>query len=590
MPTNESRLESLKKLWDHFSKKKKKQLILVLALMTAGTFLELISVGAVLPFLAVLVSPETITKNDTWKQFIPGEILNNPTELLIVFSIGFILTVLLSGIARFLLIFMNAKMAHAIGADISCEIYRRTLYQPYIIHTQRNASEIIAAIIEKSNTVVGHTVMPILSIISAAITLTAVFIAISYLNATLAIATLCTFGTIYGIILASTKSSIASHSKMIDKTQDKIVKILQEGLAGIRETIIDSTQEKSFKEYKNLVHPMRSALASVQIHSASPRVIVETIAIIALSLSAFNLDRTNGTGFIEVIPIIGTLTLGIQRLLPIIQQGYAALTLVRGSRASLEATLQLLDQPLPDPTPAETYITFERKIEVRNLSYKYAHESNHVLNNISFQIKKGARVGIIGKTGSGKSTLLDLVMGLLHTQGCEIMVDDTPITSNNSNTWHKRIAHVPQSIFLIDASITENIAFGENAETIEIENVKNAAKLAKVDAFVEKLPDGYSTIVGERGVRLSGGQRQRIGIARALYKNADVLVFDEATSALDIQTEREIMDSLDSLNRNITIISIAHRLSTLERCDFVIELDKGSISRIATYQEIINAT
>ncbi|MDA9094178.1 ATP-binding cassette domain-containing protein [Methylophilaceae bacterium] len=254
----------------------------------------------------------------------------------------------------------------------------------------------------------------------------------------------------------------------------------------------------------------------------------------------------------------------------------------------MRETLALLDQPvdLNLTQPNERLIEFNDALSFSNASFRYEGETEYVLNNLNFSIKKGYQVGFIGTTGSGKSTLLDLVMGLLDPTEGNFKVDDIVISSKNKRSWQRRVAHVPQSIYLSDTSVAQNIAFGVDHNDIDYERVKDAAKRAQVDTVIEALPEQYNTFIGERGVRLSGGQRQRIGIARALYKNADVIIFDEATSALDSDTEEAVMNAINHLGGELTILIIAHRLSTLKKCNLIIKLENGNVVGSGAYQNM----
>jgi len=255
----------------------------------------------------------------------------------------------------------------------------------------------------------------------------------------------------------------------------------------------------------------------------------------------------------------------------------------------LQDTLELLDQPLPayasEPRPAP--IAFRHSIDLKGLRFRYTPVGPLVLNELNLTIPKGARVGFIGKTGSGKSTLLDIVMGLLLPNEGAMLVDGVAISTQNHRAWQANIAHVPQAIFLSDSTIAENIAFGVPANQIDQSRMRAAAEQAQIAQTIDTWDKQYETMVGERGVRLSGGQRQRIGIARALYKQANVIVFDEATSALDNETEQAVMQAIDSLGGELTILIVAHRLTTLKNCSQIVELDAGAVKRVGSYAEII---
>jgi len=275
-------------------------------------------------------------------------------------------------------------------------------------------------------------------------------------------------------------------------------------------------------------------------------------------------------------------------LLPALQQTYNSYTSFTSAHASFLDVLRLLDQPMHEVNSQSSYIPFEKKIKLKNLSFRYPGESSWALRNINIEIDKGSCIGFIGTTGSGKSTLIDIIMSLLSTEEGFMTVDDHPVNNKNKRAWRKKISHVPQSIYLSDSSIEENIAFGIPRENINHQKVKKAAELAKISGFIENLKHSYKTHIGEHGAKLSGGQRQRIGIARALYKDSDVMIFDEATSALDSETEQAVMDSIGNLKKKITIIVIAHRLTTLKKCDYIVQMDSGCIINVGSYSEVIN--
>jgi ATP-binding cassette, subfamily B, bacterial PglK len=278
--------------------------------------------------------------------------------------------------------------------------------------------------------------------------------------------------------------------------------------------------------------------------------------------------------------------------LPAMQQVYSAWASIAGSHALLEDTLDLLDQPLPvdASSPAPRPLPFEREIRFEKVRFRYTAEGPWVIDNLNLVISKGARVGLVGGTGSGKSTMLDLLMGLLRPNEGLITVDGRPLDGSRIRAWQACIAHVPQAIFLADTTLAENIAFGVPAGEIDQERVRRAAQFAQIYQFIDSMPKGFESLVGERGVRLSGGQRQRIGIARALYKEASVLVLDEATSALDNSTERLVMDAIQGISRELTIIMIAHRLSTVQRCDTIVELEHGRLVAQGPYEQLLSSS
>jgi ATP-binding cassette subfamily B protein len=315
---------------------------------------------------------------------------------------------------------------------------------------------------------------------------------------------------------------------------------------------------------------------------------MESLGLVLIAVLAFTLVNKPG-GIVEAIPLLGLIGLGAQRLLPIIQQAYAAWSGMLSTQGVLIDVLGYLDQKMPETPDQDSLLPFYHSLNLKDVSFSYGLEKATVIESCNLEIKKGTCVGFIGRTGSGKSTILDLLMGLLSPTSGYLKVDNQEVNNENRRQWQKHIAHVPQSIFLTDSTIAQNIAFGQFDGEIDYSRLRDAAKKAQLSDFIESLPHKYETVVGERGVQLSGGQRQRIGIARALYKNADVIILDEATSALDIHTEASLMDVIESLGHEMTIVVVAHRLTTLKRCDLIYELNNGSISKAMNYREIIEA-
>ena len=373
---------------------------------------------------------------------------------------------------------------------------------------------------------------------------------------------------------------------MVSRQSSAVIKALQEGLGGIRDILLDGSQETFCKIFQKADFALRKAQSNNLIMAQSPRFLMESFGIVIIAAISIFIVTERGD-IAEAIPVLGALAMGAQRLLPLMQLIYASWSLIQGSYRSIEDTLDLLDQPLPKYIDKHKgSLVFKKSLRLDAISFGYL-KKELILKNISMEIVKGSRVGFIGLTGSGKSTLLDVVMGFLLPQSGRLLVDNKVINDRNRRAWQSHVAHVPQSIFLSDASIAENIAFGVATQDIDYELVAEAASCAQLGDFINQLPDGYKTSVGERGVRLSGGQRQRIGIARALYKQPDVLIFDEATSALDSKTEKLVMNTIQQLSNEITVLIIAHRLSTLKVCNKIVELSEGKVSRVGTFNEIV---
>lgn len=577
----------LVRLWRHLSKRRQHQFYLLVVLMVMSAFAELISLGAVLPFLSVLIAPDRILDQHFIAEFAKFWGITSGSQLILPITVMFALAALIAGIFRILLLWLSTRLVFASGADLSMEVYRRTLYQPYSVHLARNSSEVISGITGKVGNVVV-VLYQLVAIISSTILLAFTLLALIFINPAVAYIAAVGFGTIYGLITWISRRKLYKNSQSIAREQTQVIKALQEGLGGIRDVLLDGTQPVYCEIYRKSDQQFRKAQGDNNFISQSPRYVLESIGIVLIAALAYGLSQEAG-GISTALPVLGALALGAQRMLPTLQQMYSAWSSILGSQVVLLDTIALLEQPVPaevlqsPPKP----LLIKNTIRFDNVRFRYENDAPWILDGIDLVIPKGARVGFIGRTGSGKTTTLDLLMGLLTPNEGRLLVDDEVISGLNIRAWQQTIAHVPQSIYLSDATMAENIAFGIPLSEVDLDRVQTAAKQAQISDFIESNPKGYEAHVGERGIRLSGGQRQRIGIARALYKQASVLVFDEATSALDNATERSVMDAIAGLSQDLTILLIAHRLTTIKRCDIIVHLEGGRVVAQGTYHELI---
>lgn len=573
--------ELLHELWQYFESDKRKSFVGLLLLMFLASFAEVMSLGVVLPFLGMLVAPEQVFDFAVVRILADYLQVSSPKDLQLPLTIIFSFAALFAGFMRLFLLKKTINFSVMVGADFSSSIYKRTLYQPYEVHSSRNSSEVINSITTKINTIVYGVVLPMLTIISSILMLVFVLTALLLIDPIIAILAIIGFGSLYVIITLMTRRIISINSIKIARESTKVVKFLQEGMGGIRDILIDGNQKIYCQMYRKSDYPLKKAQGENQFIAGSPRFVIESISMIFIAIFAYVLINQSNS-IVSVIPILGTFAIGAQRMLPVLQQAYAALTNIRGSKESLKDVVELLNQPMPNYLIQEecSSITFNKEITLDQVCFNYKSNNSSVLQNINLKIKKGGKIGFVGSTGSGKSTLLDIIMGLLVPTKGQMLIDGVSITVANAQSWQKNIAHVPQAIFLSDDTIEANIAFGIPQDRIDINRIKKAAKEARLDELIETWPDKYKTFVGERGARLSGGQRQRIGIARALYKRASVIILDEATSALDSETENQIMNTIESLDDSITVLIIAHRTTTLRNCNKIVEIQSGEIHKI----------
>lgn len=578
----------LLKLFRHISGRRRYQFGLLAGLILVSAFMEVVSLGAVFPFLGILVAPDRVLNNPIVADAALAWGMTSADQLMLPLTIAFAAAAILAAVIRTLLLWASTRLAVSCGSDLSIEVYRRTLYQPYQVHVARNSSWVISGITNKVNGVVFGVLLPLLTLVSSTVLLAGIILTLLAIDPMVASVAAIGFGVSYALITWVSRRRLHRNSQRIAYEQTQVIKALQEGLGGIRDVLLDGTQPVYCEVYRKADRPLRLAIGNNAFISGSPRPIMEALGMTLIAALAYALSLQVG-GIATALPMLGVLALGAQRLLPALQQIYAAWASIAGSHATLTDTIKLLDQPLPaeQMQPAPHPLPFHDAIRFDAVRFRYAGDGPWVLDGLNLTIPKGARVGIVGSTGCGKSTTLDLLMGLLIPTEGEVQVDGQLIGGIRVRAWQQTIAHVPQSIFLADSTLAENIALGVPCEAIIMGRVRQAASQAQIADFIESLPEGYQTSVGERGIRLSGGQRQRIGIARALYKRASVLVFDEATSALDNATEQTVIEAIESLNRDLTILLVAHRLSTVQNCDIIVEMEHGRVVAQGTYKQLI---
>ena len=564
-----------RKIFGSIPKRRQWQFLLLFALMILSAMAEVVSLGAVIPFLGILSDPEQAIQQPLVSKLIDWFGLGSGNELRFQLTALFTTTAIIAGLVRFVLIYVTARVNFGMVHEIGSEVYRRTLCQPYSIHIQRNSSEIIGAIGKVD--VVHGTTMSLLTMTSSILMAVSIVATLIYIDPLVSLAALIGLGAIYTVISLATRKRLNRNSRVINQAYGSRVKTIQEGMGGVRDIILDHSQGIFAEQFDRVDWPMRKAQASTSIIDSSPRFGIEALGMVLIASLAYALTIRDGT-LASVLPVLGALALGAQRLMPLIQGIYRSFVFLAGNQKVSHEVAKLLQQPIAKELETAVELRpFKDIIELANVSFRYQPESPEVLKNLSLTIPKGSRVGFVGETGCGKSTLIDLIMGLLQPTTGRFLVDGAEIDGAARLGWQQNIAHVPQSIFLRDASFVENIAFGVPKAIIDLERVKTAAAQSQIADFIEKGPQGYAGIVGERGVRLSGGQRQRIGIARALYKNSQVLILDEATSALDAATEAAVIKSVLSTNPELTVLMIAHRLSTLDECDFIVKIQDGQV-------------
>lgn len=577
-------VSQIKELWKFFTPERKRSYFFIVFFMIAAAIAELVSIGSVLPFLAVLTNPESVLDLPYIGQYLN---FKDASELILVATIVFATAAVLSGAIRLLLLRRLTNLSFITGSEIATLAYSKALQRSYSDHVQSNSSELISTITGKTHSAIFTTLIPVLTIISSIFIISIILSALIFFSPYIAITSIFCITLIYIIISIFSRRKLVEGSQIIAKKNDELIRILQESLGGIREIIIDNTYNLYIDSYKKIDFEFRMAQSSRTIIGQSPRYWMEAIGMVVIAFFSYYLAQ-NSDSFVSVVPILGTIALAAQRMLPVIQLAYGSWANIQSGSYSMEDILDLLNEDVCslDTKELDSDLSFKNDIVLENVNFYHKDSINPTLEGINLKIIKGQKIGIVGETGSGKSTLMDIMMGLLTPSSGKIFIDGVHITTNNLKKWQSKLSHVSQSIFLVDATVNENIAFGISEECMNVALIEESAKVSESFEFIHKLSNGLKSRVGERGAQLSGGQLQRIGIARALYKEKELIFFDEATSALDLSTENKIMSNIFESKTNITIIMIAHRLETLKNCDFIVELKDGKIKGIKDYNEL----
>jgi len=563
---------------------RRRQFYRLVALIFVGALAELATIGAVIPFLTLLARGSSIEGAGSAAVLFRWLGAGTAREQLLAVTILFAVVAVAAASARLTLLRAIQNFVYGVGHEISVEVQRRILFQPYSFHIHRNTSSIVSAL-EKNDVLIFDTLMPLTQAASAAVIAIFIIAGLIAIDPIVAIITAAVFSAIYLVVTKFAHRRLVRNSEAVVRSYDERVKIVQESLGGIRDVIVDNNQAAYLRQFEAVDSNLSAARASTNFISGAPRFVIESLGMVAIAGLALVMSQREG-GLAAALPILGAIALGTQRVLPLIQQIYNGWSLAAGSVSAVSEVLALLRLPLDRESMSRSRVKplpLRDRIALDRVSFAYPTRRGRALSEVTIEIPRGSMIALTGPTGSGKSTLADLLMGLVDPDDGRVLIDSTPLTSRNRRRWQRSIGHVPQAIFLSDSSIASNIAFGVPKAKLDLERVADAARKAQIDDFIRSLPDGYHTPVGERGVRLSGGQRQRLGIARAIYKDAPVLILDEATSALDDATEAAVIATMEQLRaEGRTIVVIAHRASTISRCDHVVRLHNGRLVESTT--------
>lgn len=585
----------IKQLFQLLTPEQRKRFYGLQVLVILMAVMELFGIASIGPFMALVAEPKLIETNHTIATIYQFSGLQSTNQFLFATGLSVLVALGLASAISIITTWRLSLFAMQTGTEISDRLYTHYLNQDWLFHASGSSAQLTKQVTTESSRVTHSILQPLMQLNARLVLAILIGTSILLYNPVIAITGLAIFISGYVIIYRLVKNRLLINGERLSETSTLRFRLMNEGFGGIKDILLLNRTQDFIEQFNESGKTQARAQAVNSTLSQTPRYFMELIAFGAMIGLVLVLLKMHDGILSQVLPVLAVYALAGFKLLPALQQIYGSVTTIKGNASAFEAIKPDLiasqNQIHPQPKQAQETLKLNTHdytaICLQGISFTYPNASKPALDDINLTIPLNTTVGFVGESGSGKSTAIDLILGLIKPGKGELKLDNTPITEENKQAWQANIGFVPQSIFLSEGSIAENIAFGIKKSEINLEQVKQALKLAHLEELVNSLPDGLNTKVGERGVKLSGGQRQRIGIARALYNNASVLVFDEATSALDGITEKIIMDAIHELSGQRTIILIAHRLKTVQKCDQIFLMKKGSLVDQGSYSELI---
>lgn len=586
-------MQTFKKFLFLLNTREKKTASLLLIMTFVMALLDMIGVASIIPFVAVLTNPGLIETNSILNMMFQVSNffgINNNQQFLFILGVFVFLILLFSLFFKSLVIFVQARFISMREYSIAKLVVEKYLHQPYSWFLNRHSAEIGKTILSEIANVVSGGLGPLMDIITKGLISIAIITLLILVDPILALIISFVIVGTYGLLIYFIRSYLSQIGKQNLKNNELRFIAISDAFGALKEVKVGGLEQYYIKQFSDPARSLAQKRATAIISKQLPHFILEAIAFGGiLIIILYMMAQTNS--FNDTLPIISLYAFAGYRLMPAIQgiySGFNNLTFVTPSINRLYEDLKNI-KPINNFNQDRSILYVNKKISLKNIHFCYPNASQMTLNDISLTIPAKSTVGFVGRTGSGKTTVADVILGLLQAQKGTLEIDENIITTQNSRSWQRAVGYVPQQIYLTDDTIAANIAFGVEPKDIDQNMIEKVSKIAKLHNFViNELPNKYQTTIGERGVRLSGGQRQRIGISRALYHNPTVLILDEATNSLDIETEQAVMDAVNNLGKNLTIILIAHRLNTLKNCDIIFKLDKGQLVGQGSYKELIN--
>ena len=585
-------LSVIKELFSLLSEKQRKNFYLLQFLVLLMAFTELLGIASIAPFMALVGDPSLLQGEGIYSKLYQFSGLNSPVDFVFTTGCLVLLMLTISTIVSMLTTWRLAVYGASVGTELADCLYAYYMQQSWLFHASGSSAQLTKQVSTEATRISNGIIQPLMNLNAKLVLALFISISIFIYNPIIALAGISAFVLSYMLMYKLVRKSLIVNGRRLSDVSTQRFRLMNEGFGGIKDVLLLDRKYDFIDRFAEQGRLQARAQGANSTISLLPRFFIELLAFGAMISLVLVLIKSYEGNLGQVLPVLAIYALACFKLLPALQQIYSSITQIKGNSAAFEAVKEDLKQSkitqnkLNEKTEF-LKLKFEQQIKLDEITFAYPNKENYALTNVSISIPINHVIGIVGSSGSGKSTLIDIILGLLPHQSGKTYIDDTLITKDNIRGWQNNLGFVPQSIFLSEGSVAENIAFGIPTEEIDYNQVLKAVDLAHLTELVEELPKGIHTKVGERGVQLSGGQRQRIGIARALYNEADVLIFDEATSALDGITEKIIMDAIHDFSGQKTIIMIAHRLKTVQKCNIIYLMDQGKIVDQGSYQELL---
>lgn len=582
----------IRQLFSLLSDKQVKQFYILQVLVVIMAFSELLGIASIAPFMALVGDISILERSNVFAELYQLSGLTDPMDFVFYTGLLVLVALTVSTLVSMFTVWRLALYGASVGVEIADRLYAYYMQEDWQFHASGSSAQLTKQVSTEALRITNGIVQPLMQMNAKVVLAILISVSILIYNPVIAIVGLIIFALAYFLLYNLVRKKLVSNGQKVSQVSTERFRLMNEGFGGIKDVLLLDRSYDFIKRFEESGKIYGRAIGLNAGISQVPRYFMELVAFGSMIGLVLLLIKLHEGDLGAVLPILAVYALAAFKLLPALQQIYSSIAQIKGNLAAFEALKQDLEQSLIQNKLINKKVTPEgielkEKITFNNIKFNYPGKSRPAVNGVNMTIPVNNVIGLVGSSGSGKSTLIDLLLGLLIPQSGSLSIDNTCITPENKRAWQNTLGFVPQSIFLSEGTIAENIAFGLPTQDISPDQINKTIKLAHLTELVEQLPDGVNTKVGERGVQLSGGQRQRIGIARALYHEAQVLVFDEATSALDGITEKIIMDAIHDFSGQKTIIMIAHRLKTVQKCDIIYLMEQGKITDQGTYQELL---